>query len=151
MTHSSGITCCTLSANDQFLYTGSSDGTIIKWDTDRLSRQASFSRQVNFLGNILCLSLSLDNKALLFGTSKSILYKLNPDNLEIDNYLEFRDNFKGEITSIVITPDSQKAYIGSSDGKLFKVMVYAREIVHVANLHEGRINQMMVSPNGKTI
>ncbi|XP_011498248.1 PREDICTED: U3 small nucleolar RNA-interacting protein 2 [Ceratosolen solmsi marchali] len=72
--HKNSITCICLSSNGQFLYSGSKDGSLVKWslhDRQKLKSLKGKSKSTAGMSSIRCMAVSTDNKFLVVGADDS--------------------------------------------------------------------------------
>ncbi|PVU99429.1 hypothetical protein BB559_000730 [Furculomyces boomerangus] len=102
--HHLSITCIAISSNIKFLYSGSKDGTVVKWDLHSKKKLAIIKGQKKggknpSLGHydaVLCIALSHDGKYLATGSSDRLINIWNPEDLSyISTYKQHKDAVTG--------------------------------------------------------
>lgn len=114
--HKSSITCLCLSSNGKFLYSGSKDGSLVKWCLkERAKLKAVKGKRKSEAGMkcVQCLAISTDGKFLVAGDSgcKHILVFCG-DTL---NHIKDLQGHRDSVTSLVFRRDTHTLYSGSKD------------------------------------
>lgn len=118
-------TCLAVDSSGAIAFTGSKDGSIIRWDllTGKITKKingirkplASFDKkpQEQHVGTILSLALSTDNRYLASGGSDCSIRLWNPSDLSFIACIH--GQHRSQITSISFRYDSASFYTGSDD------------------------------------
>ncbi|KAG8042091.1 hypothetical protein G9C98_000082 [Cotesia typhae] len=108
------ITCLFVSSNGKFLYSGSKDGTIVKWSlSDRKKINMIGGKKNKEAKSILCMAVSSDDKFFTVGQAKSNDIKVyNPDNLTLIKNLQ---KHRGSVTGLAFRRDTHTLYSASED------------------------------------
>lgn len=114
--HTHSITCLCLSSNGKFLYSGSKDGSLVKWsvkDRNKLKSVRGKRKGQNGMKCIQCIAISTDGKFLVVGDSGckdiAILYG---DTL---NHIKNLQGHRGCVTGLVFRRDTHTLYSASED------------------------------------
>ncbi|XP_014299559.1 U3 small nucleolar RNA-interacting protein 2 [Microplitis demolitor] len=112
--HRDSITCLCISNNGKFLYSGSKDGTIIKWSlSDRTKVNVIGGKNKKDMKSILCMAVSSDDKFFTVGQSKSNDIKVyNGDNL---TFIKNLQGHRGDVSGLVFRRDTHTLYSASQD------------------------------------
>ncbi|KAH0541052.1 U3 small nucleolar RNA-interacting protein 2 [Cotesia glomerata] len=113
--HRDSITCLCVSSNGKFLFSGSKDGTIVKWSLSDRKKIHVISAKKNKkeAKSILCMAVSSDDKFFTVGQAKSNDIKVyNPDNLTLIKNLT---KHRGSVTGLAFRRDTHTLYSASED------------------------------------
>ena len=121
--HQKPVTCCVVSADNQYVFSASKDSSIIKWSlatgrklkTLKGGRQGSEETHVGHTTAINSIAVSTDGKFLATGCDSNLINIWNPDDLG------FVHRFKGHsarITGLIIRKFSHTLYSISKDRSL---------------------------------
>ncbi|KAF5302273.1 hypothetical protein FQA39_LY10312 [Lamprigera yunnana] len=117
--HKKTITCLCLSSNNEYMYTGSKDGSIVKWSLLEYKKVGCIPFQKNnqekFKGHtkqILCMTLSSDDKYMIVGDATAIIQVWNPFNLEHIGSLK---GHRDLVTGLICRRDTHTLYSCSND------------------------------------
>lgn len=116
--HQRSLTCVVISSDNQYVYTGSKDCTIIKWSVANCKKVKVIPRgpknksEKMHSAHILCLAISSDNKFLVSGCENKIIHVWNPDTMDhIRAFTGHRDSIMG----LVFRKNSHQLFSASKD------------------------------------
>jgi WD40 repeat protein len=112
--HKSGITCLILSKDGKYLYSGSSDNTIIKWDLITNSPLFHLKKHTQ---RITCMVTDHDEKFLYSGSGDSTIIKWN---LSTQSVVKIYNLHTDSLVNILITLDGKYLYSRSDDDCIIK-------------------------------
>ncbi|XP_043278785.1 U3 small nucleolar RNA-interacting protein 2 isoform X2 [Venturia canescens] len=114
--HRDSITCLCLSSDGRFVYSGSKDGTLVKWsviDRKKLKVLKGKRKSEEGIKDVRCITISTDGKFLVVGDggAKSIKV-LNPEDFQLIKELQ---GHRGPVTGLVFRRDTHTLYSASED------------------------------------
>ncbi|KAK0168629.1 hypothetical protein PV327_002407 [Microctonus hyperodae] len=119
--HKNSITCLCLSSNGKLIYSGSKDGTIVKWSVlnkTKLSVLPGKRKSNDGIKSVVCIAISTDGKFLVAGDSGSKNIKVfNGEDLKLIKNLQ---GHRGVVTCVVFRRDTHTLYSASED-RILKV------------------------------
>ncbi|XP_076357390.1 U3 small nuclear riboprotein factor 55K isoform X2 [Tachypleus tridentatus] len=118
--HQLPVTCLVISPDSQYIYTGSKDCSVIKWNiiTGKKvkvipgGRKGTDDRHNGHTSHVLCLAISSDTKFLASGCQNKIIHIWNPDTMELIH------TFKGHrdaVSGLTFRKGSHQLFSGSRD------------------------------------
>ncbi|CAK9826238.1 U3 small nucleolar RNA-interacting protein 2 [Anthophora retusa] len=114
--HKSSVTCLCLSSNGKFLYSGSKDGSLVKWclkERSKLKVIKGKRKAQDGMKCIQCLAISTDGKFLAVGDSGCKEVKVFcGDTL---NHIKNLQGHRGSVTGLVFRKDTHTLYSASED------------------------------------
>ncbi|XP_078048603.1 U3 small nuclear riboprotein factor 55K [Augochlora pura] len=115
--HKSSITCICLSSNGKFLYSGSKDGSLVKWSlkerTKLKSMRGKRKNQKEGMKYVQCMAISTDSKFLVVGDNGCKDIKvLCADTL---NHIKNLQGHRGSVTGLIFRKDTHTLYSASED------------------------------------
>ncbi|XP_006620835.1 U3 small nucleolar RNA-interacting protein 2 isoform X2 [Apis dorsata] len=114
--HKSSITCLCLSSNGRFLYSGSKDGSLVKWSLKERTKLKAIKgkrKSQDGIKCVQCLAISTDSKFLVVGDngSKNIMVFCG----NTLNHIKNLQGHRGNITCLVFRKETHTLYSGSED------------------------------------
>ena len=114
--HRDSITCLCLSSNGKFLYSGSKDGSLVKWSLKERAKLKTIKgkrKAQEGMKFVRCMAVSNDGKFLVAGDSGSKDIKVFcADTL---NHIKNLQGHRGAVTSLVFRKDTHALYSASED------------------------------------
>ncbi|KOC67510.1 U3 small nucleolar RNA-interacting protein 2 [Habropoda laboriosa] len=114
--HKSSVTCLCLSSNGKFLYSGSKDGSLVKWSLPERSKLKVIKgkrKTQDGLKYVQCLAISTDGKFLVIGDRGCKEVKVFcGDSL---NHIKNLRGHRGSVTGLVFRKDTHTLYSASED------------------------------------
>ncbi|CAL7936460.1 unnamed protein product [Xylocopa violacea] len=115
--HKSAITCLCLSSNGKFLYSGSKDGSLVKWSLKERTKLKAIKGKTKSSQNgmkcVQCLAISTDGKFLVAGDSGCKHVKVFcGDTLNLIKNLQ---GHRDIVTGLVFRKDTHTLYSTSND------------------------------------
>ncbi|XP_053971604.1 U3 small nucleolar RNA-interacting protein 2-like [Hylaeus volcanicus] len=114
--HKDSVSCLCLSSNGKFLYSGSKDGSLVKWSLKERSKLKAIKGKRKIqqgMKCIQCLAISTDSKFLVVGDSGSKdIRVLCADTL---NHIKSLKGHRGSVTGLVFRKDTHMLYSASED------------------------------------
>lgn len=116
--HPLSITCLATSSDDNYIYSGSKDGTIIKWciksgrKENKVSNIPQSKGQKKAKRHILCIALTSDSKFLASGGLDKEVQIWNAGDL---SFIRTFTGHKNSITGLVFRKGSHQLFSASSD------------------------------------
>lgn len=115
--HKGAITCICLSSDGSVLYSGSKDGSLVKWslkDQSKLNAiRGKRGKTKDGMTSIRCLAISTDGKFLVVGDGGCKDIKvLSGDTL---NHIKNLQGHRGQVTGLVFRKDTRTLYSASED------------------------------------
>ncbi|XP_033334240.2 U3 small nuclear riboprotein factor 55K [Megalopta genalis] len=115
--HKNSITCICLSSNGKFLYSGSKDGSLVKWSLKERTKLKSIrgrrKNQKEGMKHIQCMTISTDSKFLVVGDSGCKDIKvLCADTM---NHIKNLQGHRGSVTGLVFRKNTHTLYSASED------------------------------------
>ena len=94
------VKCITISSDDKYLYSGSSDKSIIQWNVD----DASINQRCTYDSEILSIALSPDDQTLVAGSEdcKVLVWAVSDDSFKMSRILSGHSN---EVRGVAVSPD----------------------------------------------
>lgn len=102
------ITCLCLSPDNNFIFSGSKTGNVLKWNLNE-KRQAGC---INLDSSIMCIALSSDFKFLAVSDRSHKIYIFDPTTLK---KVHTFDGHRGVVTGLVLRRDSHQMFSCSED------------------------------------
>lgn len=102
------ITCLCLSPDNNFIFSGSKTGNVLKWNLNE-KRQAGC---INLDSSIMCIALSSDFKFLVVSDRSHKIYIFDPTTLK---KVHTFDGHRGVVTGLVLRRDSHQMFSCSED------------------------------------
>ncbi|XP_020709446.2 U3 small nucleolar RNA-interacting protein 2 isoform X2 [Athalia rosae] len=112
----SSITCLCLSSDGKFAYSGSKDGTVVKWSLNERSKLKVIKgkrKGTEGIKYVRCLALSTDGKFLAVGDSGSKDIKIYSGN-DLTHIKNFQGH-RGVVSGLVFRRDTYMLYSASED------------------------------------
>ncbi|XP_022915321.2 U3 small nucleolar RNA-interacting protein 2 [Onthophagus taurus] len=118
--HKNCITSTFITAGNEFIFSGSKDGSIVKWSIKDLKKVGSIpfvkkSSSETFKGHskaILSIAISMDNKFMAIGDETKDIQIWNPQTLEHINTLK---GHRLSVTGVVFCKETHTLYSSSKD------------------------------------
>ncbi|XP_076276452.1 U3 small nuclear riboprotein factor 55K [Lasioglossum baleicum] len=115
--HKNSITCICLSSNGKFLYSGSKDGSLVKWSLKERTKLKSIKgkrkNQEGGMKCVQCMAISTDSKFLVVGDGGCKEIKvLCGDTL---SHIKNLQGHRGSVTGLVFRKDTHTLYSASED------------------------------------
>lgn len=114
--HKSSITCVCLSSNGKFLYSGSKDGSLVKWslkERTKLKAVKGKTKSQDGMKCVNCVAISTDGKFLVAGDSGCKYVKVFcGDTLKLIKDLQ---GHRGSVTGLVFRKNTHTLYSASED------------------------------------
>ncbi|XP_060081368.1 U3 small nucleolar RNA-interacting protein 2-like isoform X2 [Ylistrum balloti] len=118
--HQLSVTCVVISPDSRYLFTGSKDCSIIKWDIQRRKKVAVISggrkgteqSHVGHTDHILCLAISSDGKYLASGGRNKLIHIWNPDDC---THIHYFPGHKDTISSLAFRKGTHQLFSASHD------------------------------------
>ncbi|XP_015122439.1 U3 small nucleolar RNA-interacting protein 2 [Diachasma alloeum] len=114
--HRDSITCLCISSNGKYLFSGSKDGSIVKWCFSSKSKLAAVGgkrKSKEGMKCVLCIAVSTDGKFLVAGDSGS--KEIRVFNVEDLKPLKNLQGHRGAVTGLVFRRDTHTLYSSSED------------------------------------
>ncbi len=116
--HSQSITCLCLSSDDRFLFTGSKNGNVLKWDVGECKPKGSIDcskyhgDDKKFHSSIFCMALSTDFKFLAISDRSEMIQIWNPETM---THLHIFVGHRDFVTGVTFRKDSHQMFSCSQD------------------------------------
>lgn len=143
--HQDWVSALAMSADGQFLASGSLDKTVKLWNLE--TGETRYTLKDHQQG-VLCLALSPNGKWLASGGFDQTIKVWNLETGELCHTLI---GHNGSVRSLVITPDNQTLISGSFDQTIKLWQLEQGEFVQDLVQEAGRLSALALSPEGKTL
>ncbi|XP_012280686.1 U3 small nucleolar RNA-interacting protein 2 [Orussus abietinus] len=114
--HKDSVTCLCISSNGKFIYSGSKDGTLVKWsltDRSKLKVVKGKGKKQDGMKNVTCVAISTDGKFLVVGHSGSKDIKVfSGDDL---SHIKNLQHHRAPVTGLVFRKETHTLYSASED------------------------------------
>ncbi|KAL7303391.1 hypothetical protein TKK_0004576 [Trichogramma kaykai] len=114
--HRDPITCCCLTSDGQTIFSGSKDGSIVKWSVSTHKKISSIKRQdktnKDGLKYIRCLAVSSDGKYLVAGSNSKFIHVYNATDLK---HLKNLQGHRDVVSGLVFRKNTHFLYSASMD------------------------------------
>ncbi|XP_015609641.1 U3 small nucleolar RNA-interacting protein 2 isoform X2 [Cephus cinctus] len=114
--HKDSITCLCLSSNGTFIYSGSKNGSLVKWsmsDKSKLKVLKGKGKTNDGIKCVRCIAISTDSKFLVVGDTASKDIKIfSGDDL---SHIKNLQGHRGPVTGLVFRKDTHTLYSASED------------------------------------
>ncbi|XP_043253100.1 U3 small nucleolar RNA-interacting protein 2 [Colletes gigas] len=114
--HRDSVTCLCLSSNGKFLYSGSKDGSLVKWSLKEKTKLKSIKGKRKIQDGVKCvqcLAVSTDGKFLVVGDSGCKDIRVYCANTL--NHIKNLQGHRGSVTGLVFRKDTHTLYSASED------------------------------------
>ncbi|XP_033746030.1 U3 small nucleolar RNA-interacting protein 2-like [Pecten maximus] len=118
--HQLSVTCVVISPDSRYLFTGSKDCSIIKWDIQKRKkvavipggRKGTEKLHVGHTDHILCIAISSDGKYLASGGRNKLVHIWNPDDC---THIHYFPGHKDAISSLAFRKGTHQLFSASHD------------------------------------
>jgi len=143
--HYTSVLSVRFSPDDEYVVSGSKEGSIKLWDIHKQRSIKTFTGHTNSV-NSVCFSP--DGKYILSGSLDATIKLWD---IQTGKCVRTFEAHKSSVNSVCFSSDGKFAISGSSDGTIIFWDVETGECIEILKEHKGAVNSVSVSSSGKYI